>query len=129
MARIMVLGGTGWVGRHVCQTFVEHGHDVVVSARNYAAHVAPQRFQAFDLATAGTDAIAELLRSQRTDVVVNATASINATDGWDRSDSDHWRFNVTMVERLLTAVAAVPWPVRVVHLGTIHEYGPAPPGT
>jgi NDP-hexose 4-ketoreductase len=36
---------------------------------------------------------------------------------------------VTLVERLLTAVAALPWPVRVVHLGTIHEYGPAPPGT
>src|SRR2546429_2396887 len=120
MSRVMVLGGTGWVGRHVCQTFAEHGYDVVVSARNYAAHVSPQQFQAFDLATAPTEAIAELLRSQRADVLVNATASVNATDGWDRSDSDHRRFNVTMVERLLTAVAALPWPGRVGPLGTLH---------
>src|SRR3979490_260829 len=101
MSRAMVLGGTGWVGRHVCQTFVEHGFDVVVSARNYASHVSPQRFHAFDLATASTEAIAGLLRSQRADVVVNATASVNATDGWDRTDEDHRRFNVMMVERLL----------------------------
>lgn len=129
MSRVMMLGGTGWVGRHVCQSFVEHGYDVVVSARNYASYVAPDRFQACDLATASAAAIAELLRTQRVDVVVNATASINANDGWDRTDEDHWRFNVTMVERLLTAVAALPWPVRVVQLGTIHEYGPAPSGT
>jgi nucleoside-diphosphate-sugar epimerase len=129
MKRVMVLGGTGWVGRHVCRTFAEHGYDVVVSARNYVAHVAPQRFRALDLATASTGRIAELLRSEQPDVVVNATASINATDGWDRTDAEHRLLNVTMVERLLAAVAAVPWPVRVVHLGTIHEYGPAPPGT
>jgi NDP-hexose 4-ketoreductase len=129
MSRVIVLGGTGWVGRHVCQAFVEHGYDVVASARHYATHVSPQRFQAFDLATASTEAIAELLRSRRAEVVVNATSSANASDGWDRTDEDHWRFNVTMVERLVAAVATVPWPVRVVHLGTIHEYGPAPPGT
>lgn len=129
MPRAIVLGGTGWVGRHVCQRFAEHGYDVVVSARNYAAHVAPQRFRAFDLAEASVEAIGALLRSERPDVVVNATASINATDGWDRTEAEHRRFNVTMVERVLAAVAALPWPVRVVHLGTIHEYGPVPPGT
>ena len=129
MTRVMVLGGTGWVGRHVCQAFVEQGYDVVASARHYATHVSPQRFQAFDLATAATEAIVDLLRSQGVDVVVNATSSANASDGWDRTDEDHWRFNVTMVERLVAAARDVSWPVRVIHLGTIHEYGPAPHGT
>lgn len=129
MSRVIVLGGTGWVGRHVGAAFDEHGHDVVACARHSAAHVSPQRFQAFDLATASTEEIAELLRSQRADVVVNATSSANASDGWNRTDEDHWRFNVTMVERLVGAARDVPWPVRVIHLGTIHEYGPAPHGT
>jgi nucleoside-diphosphate-sugar epimerase len=126
LSRVAVLGGTGWVGRHACALFAEHGHDVLAVARNPgSAH----RFFALDLAGAPAAVIEELLRSQRVDVVVNATDSTNTTDGWDRTEAEHARTNVAMVERLVAAVGALPWPARIVHMGTIHEYGPAPVGT
>jgi nucleoside-diphosphate-sugar epimerase len=121
VSQVAVLGGTGWVGRHVCATFAEHGYGVVAVARNPAPHTANYRFHALDLASASTETIAELFRSERIDVVVNATDSTNTTDGWDRTDEEHDLVNVAMVGRVL---AALPGGARVVHLGTIHEYGP-----
>ncbi|WP_285777166.1 NAD(P)-dependent oxidoreductase [Microtetraspora sp. NBRC 13810] len=120
----VVLGGTGWVGRHVCAAFARHGYKVTVVARHRAPHLAGHAFQPCDLATATPGAIEELLRSERTDVVVNATDAANAADGWDRTEADLTLMNVDSVERLLTAVGRLPWEPRLVQIGTVHEYGP-----
>ncbi|HET9144266.1 NAD(P)-dependent oxidoreductase [Actinophytocola sp.] len=124
---VVVLGGTGWVGRHVCAAFARRGERVVAVARNPTA--SGPGFRGLDLAGAPTAAIAGLLRAERADVVVNAVDSTNTTDGWQRSAEEHERTNARMVERLLAAVAATAHPVRLIHLGTVHEYGPIAPGT
>jgi nucleoside-diphosphate-sugar epimerase len=126
---VVVLGGTGWVGRHACTAFARRGAPVVAVARKPAARADGWRFHALDLAGASSAVLADLLRSERASVVVNATDSTNTTDGWDRTAEEHDRTNVRMVERRLDAIAGLPNRIRLVHLGTIHEYGPVVTGT
>ena len=54
---------------------------------------------------------------------------INAAGGmWGLTEAQMVEANVTLVE-LLDAVRALPDPVRVIQLGSVHEYGLAPVGT
>jgi nucleoside-diphosphate-sugar epimerase len=124
--KVAVLGGTGWVGRHVCETFARRGYEVLVVARNPGPRAGRYRFAALDLAVAPPSAIADLLR---VDVVVNATDALNATDGWARTEDELRSFNVGLVRRLIAAITTLPGKPRLVHLGTIFEYGPVPGGT
>lgn len=127
--RVAVLGGTGWVGRHVCAALAARGDDVLVVARGPAAHTRPHAFEPLDLAQASRQRITALLSTHRIDAVVNATDALNATDGWARADEDLEAVNVALVHRLLAAMGELPWRSRVVHIGTLHEYGDVPPGT
>ncbi|MEU7002753.1 NAD(P)-dependent oxidoreductase [Nonomuraea sp. NPDC046570] len=121
--RVAVLGGTGWLGRHVCAAFARRGQDVVVVARRPAPHVAGHFFAGLDLTVAAPETIHALLRSRGVSVVVNATDAANATDGWARTEEEMTAANVGLVRNVLAAMRALPWPSRVVHVGTIHEYG------
>lgn len=127
--RVALLGGTGWVGRHACAAFAQRGYGVIAVARHPPSHSPAHRFHQCDLAAASTETIAAMLRSERVDIVVNATDSTNTTDGWERTEEQHRRVNVDLVERLLAAAGTLSWRVKLVHLGTIHEYGPVPSGT
>ena len=127
--RVALLGGTGWVGSHACAAFARRGYGVVAVARHPPAHTPAHRFHQCDLTAASTGAIAAMLRSERVDIVVNATDSTNTTDGWERTEKQHREVNVDLVARLLAAAGTLSWRVKLVHLGTIHEYGPVPPGT
>ena len=128
-SRVAVLGGTGWVGRHVCAALALDGHRVLCVARNRAAHVAGHPFLPWDLAAMDSGALAAELHGRGVAAVVNATDGANTTDGWDLSEDELRRTNADAVRRLAAALAAVPRPPRLVHLGTIHEYGPVPAGT
>lgn len=126
---VAVLGGTGWVGRHLCAEFARNGYRVVVLARNPGPGVRHDGFVAIDLAGAVPDTTAAILRAGSVDVVVNATDAANATDGWDRTEEEMVRSNVDLVSRLVAAIGSLPWRPRLVHIGTIHEYGPMDVGT
>ncbi|MFC9087313.1 NAD-dependent epimerase/dehydratase family protein [Nocardiopsis dassonvillei] len=126
---VAVLGGTGWVGRHVCEVFTRKGYDVMAVARKPAPHLVGCDFQPLDIAAASPETIAGLLRLGSVNVVINAVDAANATDGWSRSEAQLLLTNVDMVERLLEAITMLPQRPRLVHLGTIFEYGPVPEGT
>ncbi|GHH51084.1 NAD-dependent epimerase/dehydratase family protein [Streptomyces candidus] len=128
-ARVAVVGGTGWIGRHLLAAFAARGHDVLALARNNAPHVPASAFRRLDLTSAGPARIAALLHRERVGVVVNATDGANANDGWDRTDEEMARTNVHAVEDLLAALARLPRPPRLIQLGSMHEYGPVPDGT
>ncbi|WP_435604586.1 NAD-dependent epimerase/dehydratase family protein [Streptomyces sp. bgisy130] len=115
-----VLGATGCMGRHLCAAFAAEGNHVVAVARRYAPQVAGYRFLPFDVAGSTSDEAARLLAREGVEVVVNATL------GW--GEELHYA-NVQLVERLVGALTALPSPPRLVHLGTVHEYGPVPAGT
>ncbi|WP_260640136.1 NAD-dependent epimerase/dehydratase family protein [Streptomyces angustmyceticus] len=118
--RVAVLGATGCMGRHLCAAFSAEGSEVVAVARRYAPQVAAHRFLSLDVAGTAGGELARVLARENVDVVVNATL------GW--GDELHYA-NVQLVERLLDALALLKAPPRLVHLGTIHEYGPVPLGT
>ncbi|WP_267908601.1 NAD-dependent epimerase/dehydratase family protein [Streptomyces angustmyceticus] len=115
-----MLGATGCMGRHLCAAFSAEGSEVVAVARRYAPQVAAHRFLPLDVAGTTSGELARVLAHEDVDVVVNATL------GW--GDELHYA-NVQLVERLLDALALLKTPPRLVHLGTIHEYGPVPLGT
>ncbi|MEU4711945.1 NAD(P)-dependent oxidoreductase [Nocardia salmonicida] len=127
-SRVAVLGGTGWVGRHVCEVFARNGYDVVVVARNPVPHVCGNEFVPLDLATAAQGVIADFFGAGRFDVVVNATDAANANDGWSRTEEQLYRSNVGLVHRIIAAMASLPQSPRLVHFGTIFEYGPVAVG-
>ncbi|MFD9443867.1 NAD-dependent epimerase/dehydratase family protein [Streptomyces sp. NPDC060006] len=132
-APVAVIGGTGWLGRQLVPALAATGRQVLVLARNEPAHPlaadARHSFLRFDLSTSKPADTARLLAGAGVGLVVNATDAANATDGWDRSEAEFARTNVRGVESLLSALREIPRPVRLVHLGTVHEYGPVPRGT
>lgn len=125
----VVLGGTGWVGRHVCAALAGNGTRVVVVARSRTENLCCNRFVSLDLATAPAVTMEALLREESADLVVNATDAANMTDGWSRTEAELLRANVSSVERVLQAVQAQPRAVRLVHVGTMHEYSAVDFGT
>ncbi|MGW6458107.1 NAD-dependent epimerase/dehydratase family protein [Streptomyces sp. NPDC055078] len=120
---VAVLGATGCVGRQVCAAFSRAGHQVLAVARRPAPHTAAHPFVPFDVAAAEPAEIAGLLASKGVGVVVNATG------GWVVTEEAMHHAHVRLVDRLVAGVAEVPWRPRLVHVGTIHEYGFVPSGT
>ncbi|MFE3784936.1 NAD-dependent epimerase/dehydratase family protein [Amycolatopsis sp. NPDC059090] len=121
--RVVVLGGTGGVGRQVCAGFAAAGHQVLAVARTGPVPAARHGFVALDVAGANPERIAGVLLGARADVVVNATG------GWGRTEEVLARSHVGLVHNLIAALGLLPKPVRLVHIGSIHEYGPLPWGT
>ncbi|WP_327690148.1 NAD(P)-dependent oxidoreductase [Streptomyces tubercidicus] len=118
--RIAVLGATGCMGQHICAAFTAEGSEVLAIARRHAPRVAAHRFRSLDVAGSTSEELARVLAEENIDVVVNATL------GW----GDELNYtNVQLVERLVGTLALMRTPPRLVHLGTIHEYGPVPFGT
>ncbi|MDO0924371.1 NAD(P)-dependent oxidoreductase [Streptomyces sp. TG1A-8] len=121
--RAMVLGATGFVGRHVGAALEAAGHEVVAVARSPLKTPASWRFFALDLVHGGLDALTDLLVAQRPTVVVNAAGEV-----WSSSADAMRLSNQLLVDRLLAALAAAGSRARLVHLGSVHEYAPQPSG-
>ncbi|GGS59381.1 hypothetical protein GCM10010156_17650 [Planobispora rosea] len=117
---VAVLGATGCVGRQVCATVARAGGEVLAVARHPAAHIGRYGFAALDVAATPAPVLAELLEG--------VDAVVNATGGWAREEADMAYAHVRLVERLVQALRLLPRPPRLVHLGTIHEYGPIAEG-
>ncbi|MHB6904262.1 NAD-dependent epimerase/dehydratase family protein [Streptomyces sp. DB-54] len=131
---VVVLGGSGCIGRHICAAFAHHGYRVTVVARTPAPHLAQHAFHPLDLLTNPTDALTDLLTETGAHVVVNATDMAGATDVTSAADGGAQRAtellaaNAGLSHTLIQALQQCPKPPRLVHIGTIHEYGPGQPG-
>lgn len=121
---VAVLGGTGFVGTAVSKALIDRGHTVLAVARTPRPVADGARFVPLDLAAARPDELAATLRAHGVGAVVNAAGGM-----WGLTEAQMVDANVTLVAHLLEAVAALPGPVRVVQLGSVHEYGLAPLGT
>jgi NDP-hexose 4-ketoreductase len=117
--RALVLGASGFLGNPICRALAAAGVEVVGVARRRGPLDGVRRRVELDLVAAGPRALAELLRAERPDVVVNAAGCVRA--GHDEAEMT--RANVELVARLRDAVTATPWPARIVHLGSAAEYG------
>lgn len=123
---VAVLGGTGWIGRNVCQVFARNGYRVLVLARNATPHIRGCTFVSKNLRSIDPHDLAEVLRAHETGVIVNAVDALNATDGREHDARSLHEGNVGQVERLLKALKGWNRPPRPIHLDTVHEYGDLP---
>ncbi|MGA4685979.1 NAD-dependent epimerase/dehydratase family protein [Micromonospora sp. AB353] len=122
MSRIAVIGATGSVGRQICARFAEDGQEVLAVARGHAARVGPYPFVARDVAADDAAELARFLRSHDVRVVVNAAGR------WGPTRAEMLRSHLGVAQRLAEARSLMDDPPRLIHLGTVHEYGPAPAG-
>ncbi|MFC1409150.1 NAD-dependent epimerase/dehydratase family protein [Streptacidiphilus sp. N1-12] len=122
--RIAVLGGTGFIGRALCEALSGAGDEVFAFARNEPAVLPAGSFRRFDLGTGTPAELAEILRADGVDTVVNAAGGM-----WGLTDEQMVDANVGMVRRIMEALTLLQGPVRLVQLGSVHEYGLAPVGT
>jgi NDP-hexose 4-ketoreductase len=120
---VAVLGATGCVGGAVCTTFAGQGDHVVAVARHPTPRVSRYDFVRLDVATAPPRQIAGILAAADVRTVVNATG------GWLATAQANEHHHVRLVENLLESVALMPRRPRVVHVGSIHEYGSVAAGT
>ncbi|MDH6213157.1 NAD-dependent epimerase/dehydratase family protein [Streptomyces pseudovenezuelae] len=120
---VAVLGATGCVGRAVTTAFTRAGRPVLEVALRPPPDPTGRRFRALDVAAADPAELAGLLTGARVDTVVNAAG------GWVSGEAENQRAHVRLVENLIAALARAPSPVRLVQIGSVHEYGPLPAGT
>ncbi|MFC8452908.1 NAD-dependent epimerase/dehydratase family protein [Kitasatospora sp. NPDC057223] len=123
LPRIAVLGGTGFIGRTILDTLAGRGHHLLTIARKEPATPLPGDFARLDLTLDPPAALAGLLAEHRIDVVVNAAGGM-----WGLTDEQMVGANVGMVAQLLEALRSMTAAPRLVHLGTVHEYGLCPIG-
>ncbi|BBJ38851.1 hypothetical protein SSPO_015690 [Streptomyces antimycoticus] len=118
----VVIGGTGFIGRHICRALTKRGYEVLAIARKPAEPIPGVAFLRLDAVSAPSDDIARAAKSA--DLVVNA-----AGDSWEGDEESMTASHIPLVDRLVDAVATLPRRPRLVHLGSVHEYGPVPDGT
>lgn len=117
----VVLGASGFVGRNVCAALRDAGRPVAAVARSTDHLPEGCRPVALDLTRGDPAEPAATLAALRPDLVVNAAGAL-----WNVTDDQLTEGNVTLVQRLVDAVAALPGPVRLVHIGSAYEYGTHP---
>ncbi len=122
--RVIVLGGTGYVGRNICDAFTAAGHDVLVIARRPRRVPRECRALAMDLSRTPARTLAKVIADERPVAVVNAAGGV-----WGVGEREMPGINVDVTERLLTALTDSRCDARIVQIGSMMEYAPAPEDT
>ncbi|WP_439676117.1 NAD-dependent epimerase/dehydratase family protein [Embleya sp. MST-111070] len=123
-ARVAVLGGTGFIGRPLCAALAERGHAVVAIGRREPATPVAATFVRLDVEQAPPKVTAEVFAEHRVTHVINAAGGM-----WGLTDEELVGANLTLVENVIAAIGRSDRAPRLVHLGTVHEYGLVPVGT
>ncbi|MEU4633415.1 NAD-dependent epimerase/dehydratase family protein, partial [Micromonospora chalcea] len=118
--RVVVLGGTGFVGAHVADAFADAGHDVLTVARRAPAGDR-HRFTALDLGGTGPGTLARLLDAEDPVAVVDSTGS-----SWGLDPGRMAERCTRLSALLLDALRRAACRPRLVHLGSVLEHGPQP---
>ncbi|MEZ0095644.1 NAD-dependent epimerase/dehydratase family protein [Streptacidiphilus sp. EB129] len=114
----VVLGGRGFLGRNVCTALRAGGWEVTAAGRTGAPGPPGCRALRLDPLREGPETIVAALAAIAPALVVNTAGAL-----WDAAGEDFERGNTALVAALLAAVERLPAPVRLVHLGSLYEYG------
>src|SRR5881227_3107620 len=115
MASILVLGGTGFVGRHVVERLVARGHDVVVPTRRIdrANHL-------FVLPTVNVVVADINVAADLEDLVRPASAIINLVGILNETDGQTFQHAHVDLARNLTAACTAAGVRRLVHMSALN---------
>jgi len=116
MRRVLILGSTGFLGRHVFRRLV-HDRDLTVITSGRAPLAASPWHIPLDLGVCGADAVGSMLQAVMPDVVVNCAGATNG------DPTAMVAGNVTATSSLVEALLDSHLPIRLVHLGCSAEYG------
>ncbi|MGC4808709.1 NAD-dependent epimerase/dehydratase family protein [Micromonospora sp. DT233] len=116
----VVLGAAGFIGRAVCAALHAAGWPVTGVVRR-RTEPTPWPTRRLELVGATGGELFATLAELRPTLVVNAAGAL-----WATTDDELIVGNVTLVGRVVAAVAALPRPARLVHLGSAYEYGDQP---
>ncbi|KZB88350.1 NAD-dependent epimerase/dehydratase family protein [Amycolatopsis regifaucium] len=116
--RVVVLGGTGFLGRNLCAALAAAGNEVIAVARRPPTTTPGYRFRRFDVLGGGAAELAALLAEERATALVNAAGAV-----WRGSDQDLTDANAALVDVLLDALGLLEVAPRLIQLGTVYEYG------
>lgn len=117
LRRALVLGSTGFVGRHICSALRAEGFEVGEIARHRPETAPEGPFTALDLGSATPAHIGTLIEEYEPEVVINTIGSI-----WGRTDEQMWATAAEPVRRLITALGGCAHRPFLVHLGSVLEY-------
>jgi NDP-hexose 4-ketoreductase len=113
--RLLIIGASSFLGRHVLRDASAAGHDVVTAGRS--AVPASASHHRLDLSADGPSRIAEAITSIAPEAVVNcAGATTGSTDTLAAA-------NITAVHALVTAMVQARCAARLVQIGSAAEYG------
>ncbi|MFJ6696955.1 NAD-dependent epimerase/dehydratase family protein [Streptomyces sp. NPDC091272] len=121
--RVLVAGGTGFVGRQLCAHLIAAGSEVTTIARRTPDFPLPGRLLTLDVTTASPGELADVIDAVRPHTVVNAIGS-----NWGIAERDMETNCTVPTRRLLDALRRATCRPYVVHLGSVLEYGPTLPG-
>ena len=99
--KVLIVGGTGFVGHHIVRKMLAHGHDVAVLARNEPETPSAATVHLGDVQRLSDCELAELV-ADREAVVYAAAAAVQAPVGTD-IDAELTAATVDPAVRLLTA--------------------------
>jgi nucleoside-diphosphate-sugar epimerase len=122
--RAIVLGGTGYVGRNVCDAFSAAGYEVLVIARRDRGVPPGCRMIAADLATTSVAALTKMIADAQPASVVNAAGGV-----WGVSKEEILATSREVTQRLLPAMIGARCRSRIIQFGSMMEYLPTPEGT
>jgi NADH dehydrogenase len=115
--RIVMLGGTGFVGRSLCERLVMAGHEVRILARHRQRHRNLLVLPTAQVTEADVHDLAVLRREfERQDVVVNLVGILNES-GWDGKGFE--RAHVELAAKVVQACRQTGV-ARLLHMSALH---------
>jgi nucleoside-diphosphate-sugar epimerase len=115
MARVLITGGTGFIGRHLADALRAHGHAVVQTSRSRGEHVLDVTMREMAM---------NVMCAERPEWVFHLAADTRQADTAEIA-RDMTRVNVEGTRNMLDAAAACGV-AAFVAAGTLAEYGDAP---
>jgi uncharacterized protein YbjT (DUF2867 family) len=111
--KIIVLGGSGFIGRHVCEKLTAAGHSVTVPSRRVSAAKYLQMLPGLDLLPANVHDAAQLTQlAQGHDVLINLVAVLHG------DEARFERVHVQLPRNIVAACKAAGVP-RIVHVSAL----------
>lgn len=121
---VAVLGGSGFVGRHVCAALAAAGARLVRISRTARSGIRDgSTVVCLDPTVEGPRRLADVLAEARVEVLVNASGIV-----WGGSEQMTVA-NAGVVSLIVEALSDLVERPRLIQIGSAYEYGPAPHGT